>query len=46
MDALGHADVHSSMRYRQPNIEVVRAELNRISPGRQKLGKTGGAAPK
>jgi integrase len=45
MDALGHADVHSSMRYQAPNLEVVRAELNRISPTspQRKWGKIGGA---
>ena len=34
MDALGHADVKSSMRYQQPNLEVLRHELNRTSPNK------------
>jgi integrase len=30
MDTLGHADVHSSMRYQGPDIEVRRAAINRV----------------
>lgn len=30
MDTLGHADVHSSMRYQGPDIEARRAAINRV----------------
>ena len=30
MDALGHADVHSSMRYQGSDVETVRAAINKV----------------
>lgn len=30
MEALGHADVHSSIRYQGANVEIVRAAINKV----------------
>jgi hypothetical protein len=30
MEALGHADVHSSIRYQSADVEIVRAAINKV----------------